>query len=73
MPAGGDLKNFEGTIILNEVAAFIWKQLESPISRDDQLQAVFNEYDTDAQSAGADLDRLLERFEGFGDFTRRLI
>jgi len=66
MPTGSNMKNFEGAIVLNDVSAFIWKQLEKPISRDDLLQVVLDEYDINEQTAAADLDVLLEKLEGLG-------
>lgn len=66
MPTGSNINNFEGAMILNDVSAFIWKQLEKPISRDDLLQAILDEYDINVQTAAADLDGILEKLESLG-------
>ncbi len=49
---------------MNEVSASIWRQLEKPVSREDVLKAVLDEYDIDEATAAADLDELLDRLKG---------
>lgn len=63
MPAGSKMKEFDGAIVLNEISAFIWKQLENIVSRDDILSAILEEYDIDAQQAGMDLDEFLQKLK----------
>lgn len=66
MPTGSNITKFEGAIVLNEVSAFIYEQLVNPMSRDDLLTAVLNEYDVDEATAAADLDELLEKLSDMG-------
>ena len=66
MPTGDNIAKFEGAVVLNEVSAFIFKQLENPVSRDDLLTAVLNEYDVDEATAAADLDALLDKLAEMG-------
>lgn len=66
MPTGSNIAKFEGSVVLNEVSAFIYKQLENPMSRDDLLIAILNEYDVDEATAAADLDELLEKLSDMG-------
>lgn len=66
MPTGDNIAKFEGAVVLNEVSAFIFKQLENPVSRDDLLTAMLGEYDVDEATAAADLDALLEKFAEMG-------
>ena len=66
MPTGDNIAKFEGAVVLNEVSAFIFKQLETPVSRDDLLAAMLSEYDVDETTAAADLDALLEKFAEMG-------
>ena len=61
MPKGTNIKNFEGAIVLNEVSAFIWKQLEKPISQKDLLQSILDEFDVTVDEAGVDLDEFLNK------------
>ena len=66
MPTGENIAKFEGAVVLNEVSAFIFRQLENPVSRDDLLTAMLDEYDVDEATAAADLDALLEKFAQMG-------
>lgn len=66
MPTGSNIAKFEGAVVLNEVSAFIYKQLENPMSRYDLLAAILNEYDVDEATAAADLDELLEKLYDMG-------
>ncbi len=66
MPSGDNIGKFNGTVVLNEVAAFIWEKLQSPVSRHDLLAAVRDEYDVEEAAAARDLDALLEKLKSFG-------
>ena len=65
-PVGDNINVVNGTLLLNEVSAFIWEQLQNPISRGDLLKAILNQYDVDEAQAAADLDALLEKLRGLG-------
>ena len=66
MPTGDNIAKFEGAVVLNEVSAFIFKQLQNPVSREELLAAMLNEYEVDEATAAADLDALLEKFAEMG-------
>ena len=66
MPTGDNIAKFAGTVVLNEVSAFLFRQLENPVSRADLLSALLSEYDVDEATAGADLDALLDQFREMG-------
>lgn len=66
MPTGDNIARFEGAVVLNEISAFIYRQMENPVSRDDLLTAVLNEYDVDEATAAADLDALLDKLADMG-------
>lgn len=66
MPTGNNIAKFDGAVVLNEVSAFIYKLLESPMCRDDVLTAVLNEFDVDEATASADLDALLDKLADMG-------
>ena len=66
MPVGDNIGKFSGTILLNRVSAFVWEQLQAPVSRDDLLQAILDRFEVDEKVAAADLDALLEKLTGFG-------
>lgn len=65
MPTGKNISQFDGTIVLNEVAAFIWEQLSESCSREELLQAILSEFDVDRTQAEKDLDALLEKLRGY--------
>ena len=66
MPTGDNIAAFQGTILLNDVSAFIWEKLQNPISKADLLQAVLNEFEVEKAVASADLDALLTTLKGYG-------
>jgi hypothetical protein len=66
MPTGENIAKFEGTAVLNEVSAFVFKQLENGISREDLLTAMLAEFDVDEATAARDLDALLAQFRELG-------
>ena len=62
MPTGDNIAKFDGTAVLNEVSAFVFKKLQNAVSRDDLLTAILDEFDVDEQTAAKDLDNLLAKF-----------
>ena len=66
MPTGDNIARFDGAVVLNDVSAFVYKQLEHPTSREDVLEAVLAEFDVDRETAEKDLDALLENFAKMG-------
>ena len=66
MPAGENAGRFNGTVVLNDVAAFVWKMLENPVSREDLLLAVMDAYNVEEAVAARDLDALLQKLNAYG-------
>ena len=66
VPTGERMKSFNGTMMLNELAAFVWEKLQNPISRDDLLVALMDRYAVDEKTASADLDKLLAKLRDYG-------
>lgn len=66
LPRGAAIREFHGTMVMNELSAFIWNRLREPATRDELLAAVLAEYDIDEATAAADLDALLARFTELG-------
>lgn len=66
MPTGENIKKFDGTVVLNEVSAYIFEQLKRPLSREDLLALILSEFDVDKETAARDLDALLAKFSEFG-------
>lgn len=65
MPVGDNIGRFKGTILLNEVSAFIWEKLQNPVSREELLKAILEEFEVEESVAAADLDALLAKFEEY--------
>ncbi len=65
MPTGDNIGRFNGTVLFNEVTALVWEKLQNPVSRDDLLRAVLEEFSVDEQTASADLDRILDRMRDY--------
>ena len=66
MPTGDNIGKFNGTVLLNEVSALVWEKLQNPVSRDDLLKAILDEFEVEKAVAAADLDALLEKLKGYG-------
>lgn len=66
MPAGDLIGKFDGTVVLNDVSAFVFEQLKEPVSREDILAAILAEYEVDEETAAKDLDALLAQFRELG-------
>lgn len=60
MPTGDNIGKFKGTVLLNDIAAFVWQKLQDPVSRDDLLRAVLDEYEVEEAVAAEDLDKFLQ-------------
>ena len=63
MPVNDKITIFNGTILLNNVSAFIWEQLQKPVSKEDLLSVLLEKYDIDEASAAEDLDAVLEQLK----------
>lgn len=66
MPTGDNIGVFCGSVVMNDVSAFVWEKLQNPISKDDLLQAVLDEFDVDKDKAERDLDVLLFNLKEYG-------
>ena len=66
MPVGDYIQQFNGTVLLNEVSAFVWEKLQTSVSKETLLDAIIDEYEVDRETASRDLDELLGTFTGYG-------
>lgn len=55
--------NFNGIMTLNETGFFLWERLLDGATREELIEAILSEYDVDADTAGADIDRFLKKLE----------
>lgn len=70
MPTGTNIGVFDGTVVLNEVSAFLWEKLQQSTTREQLLAALLNEYEVSQEIAETDLDTVLEKFSQLGLLER---
>lgn len=63
VPIGSAVAEFNGMINLNEVGAFLWRQLETETTADKVLAAMLEEYEVDEAIAKADLEKFIKELE----------
>ena len=66
MPTGDNIGKFKGTVLLNDVSAFIWEKMQNPVSKEDLIAAILDEFEVEESVASKDLDNLLATFEEMG-------
>jgi hypothetical protein len=66
MPTGQNITAFGGTIVLNEVAAFVWSKMAEPVTRNELVEYILSEYEIDRATAERDLDALIDRLNSYG-------
>lgn len=66
MPTGTNIGRFDGTVVLNEVSAFLWEKLQQPVTREELLCALLEEYEVSRDVAEKDMDALLRKFAELG-------
>ena len=64
MPTDTNIGVYNGAVLLNSVSAFVWEQMQKEVTRDELLAAVMDEFEVDEETAGKDLDMLLEKLAG---------
>lgn len=55
VPTGAATQQFNGMITLNEVAAFIWKNLDESESREILVDKIMDEFEVDREKATRDV------------------
>ena len=66
MPVDDNIRSFSGSVLMNELSAFVWEKLQTPVTRDELLAEILGVYEVDAETASADLDQLLENLNRLG-------
>ena len=66
VPVGEGTMDFSGVITLNDVGAFLWKNLEEDVSEEELVQRVLKEYDTDEVTARRDVAEYMTSLKGAG-------
>ena len=66
LPVEERIATFRGAVLMNELSAFIWEKLQSPITRDGLLAEILVQYAIDEKTAAADLDAALTQLKQMG-------
>lgn len=61
MPTGVNISAFNGSVVLNEVSAFIIENMKEEISKEQLLEKILETYDVSAEQAETDLDNLIKK------------
>lgn len=56
VPTGAATQQFNGMITLNEVAAFIWKNLDESKSKEELVDKIMDEFEVDGETARTDVE-----------------
>jgi len=63
IPLGSRTVEFTGVITLNEMGAFLWKNMESETTEDELMEKVTAEYKVDAETAKQDMQEFIKILE----------
>ncbi len=66
MPTGSRIAEFEGAIALNGVSAFLFEKMLNPVSKEDLVIALLDEYEVNRETAERDVDALVAKFNDMG-------
>ena len=63
VPVGKTSLEFNGMITLNESGSFFWDCFTNDITVDDAVKMITDEYDVDANTARADIEKFVKMLE----------
>lgn len=66
VPTGDQIDSFNGTVILNEVSAFILNQLKEDLEKEDLVERLVKEFDVESATAREDVDVAVEKMKQIG-------
>lgn len=66
VPVGESVADFNGLITMNETGAFLWKQLQEDVERDELVHRLTEEYDVTPEQAAQDVDAFLQKLQDNG-------
>ncbi len=70
VPVHMDVAEMDGIYTLNEIGAFIWDKLETPLSCEHLQTLILDEYDVTPERALSDLETFLEDLLAIGALTQ---
>ena len=66
VPTGDQIDSFNGTVILNEVSAFMLNQLKEELEKEDLVERLVMEFDVEYATAREDVDVAVEKLKQIG-------
>ena len=70
MPTGENIAMFNGSVLLNELSAFVIQKLtEGPLSKEDLADLILAEYEADREVVLNDLEELAQQLAEMGVIT----
>ena len=66
VPTGDQIDSFNGTVILNEVSAFLLNQLKEDLEKEDLVERLVMEFDVESATARQDVDAAVEKMKQIG-------
>jgi hypothetical protein len=66
VPTGDQIDSFNGTVILNEVSAFMLNQLKEDLEKEDLVERLVREFDVESATAREDVDVAVEKLKQIG-------
>ena len=66
VPTGDQIDSFNGTVILNEVSAFMLNQLKEDLEKEDLVERLVREFDVESATAREDVDVAVEKMKQIG-------
>lgn len=66
IPVGNASVKFNGMITLNSVSAYIWKKLENPVSQEELVSAMLEDYEVEKEQLEKDVTEFLNMLKQLG-------
>lgn len=66
VPTGEAAEKLNGMITLNEVAAFMWQNLDSAGSKEALVKMILDEFEVDEETASIDVERFVTELSAIG-------
>lgn len=70
IPTGENMARYGGSVVLNEVSAFLLKAMTKSMTEEELLELMLNEYEIDRETASADLKEIMCVFDKLGLIER---
>ncbi len=66
VPVGDQMEQFKGTVVLNEVSAFLLDKMKEEVTKEELVQFLLDEYEVDPVIADTDVEKVLEDMRKIG-------